>query len=233
MEWHRTWLTSNLRMNATPGSIVSGERDRGQGLIEPVKPLEEGVNPGSPSGPGWAWKPSIDARREPPSQGQSYRESRPFGLSTIGFDGPAVGLDDPPADAQAQPAAARGSRGIHLVEPLEDMRQVLGRDADPGVAHPEHRPCRRRPSTRTVTEPPGSVNRIALSSRFVTSCRSRDGSPAIVDRPGDPGDEPDPLSSASGSNISTTSPRPGRQVDRFASDGDLAGIGPRQQQAGR
>ena len=41
-------------------------------------------------------------------------------------------------------------------------------------------PSTQMPSTQSVTEPPGSVNRMALSSKFVTSCRSRDASPATV-----------------------------------------------------
>ena len=85
-------------------------------------------------------------------------------------------------------------------------------------------------STPSVTEPPGSVNRMALSTRLVTSCRSRDGSPATVAGFPTSAASRMPRSSARGSNISATSPADAGQIDRLPPDVDLAGIGPCQQQ---
>ena len=54
-------------------------------------------------------------------------------------DAPAHQLDQPPADGQAQPGAAVLARGGHvgLRERLEQLRRLLRRHADAGVAHGE------------------------------------------------------------------------------------------------
>ena len=49
--------------------------------------------------------------------------------------GPAVPLDDRLHNRQAQAAAGLpGSRSIYLIEPIEDVRQVVWGDARPGIA---------------------------------------------------------------------------------------------------
>ena len=65
-----------------------------------------------------------------------------------------------------------------LHEQVEDARQQLGRDADAGVAHAQHRPRRPLARARTAIAPPGGVYLAALVSRFATTCASRVGSPS-------------------------------------------------------
>ena len=105
-----------------------------------------------------------------------------------------MGMDDCLADRQAQADATASPcpPGIHPVEPVEDPRQVLGRDADPGVGHSDDgkwwvtsarsrfrfsvfrggthlwrtAPCPLPLSTVTEIVPPDGVLVIALSIRL-------------------------------------------------------------------
>src|SRR6185503_5717088 len=51
-------------------------------------------------------------------------------------DAPAMCFSDPAPDREPEPRAAVSarSRAVHAVEAVEDVRQVLRRDADAGVA---------------------------------------------------------------------------------------------------
>src|SRR5688572_4100957 len=74
-----------------------------------------------------------------PAGRQQELERRAAVRRVGGADRAAVPLDDRANDRQAEPAA-RGARGrgpglIHLVEAIEDVGQVLRRDAGPVVAH--------------------------------------------------------------------------------------------------
>src|SRR5438477_7103436 len=56
-----------------------------------------------------------------------------------------VRFHDPPGDVEAQPEPAVMAAGDSALESVEDARQVLGRDADPVVAHRELKPGRVAP----------------------------------------------------------------------------------------
>jgi hypothetical protein len=71
----------------------------------------------------------------------SHRQLDPEGRTAAGHaldpDLPTHQLGEPLADGQPEPGAAVLARGrsVDLRERLEQLRQVLGRDADAGVAH--------------------------------------------------------------------------------------------------
>ena len=73
----------------------------------------------------------------------------------------AVPLDDRPDDREAESAAGRhsgaGARRVHLVEAIEDARQVLGRNARAGVAHGDADAGRRRAAWQ---RDPSAVRRV-------------------------------------------------------------------------
>ena len=75
-------------------------------------------------------------------------------------------------DGQAQPGAAVLARGavVGLAELVEDVRQLVGGDADAGVGHGDAR-SRRPPAGRTISTWPCSVNFTALPTRFCRMCR--------------------------------------------------------------
>src|SRR5438128_11167880 len=63
------------------------------------------------------------------------REGAPQAGRTLNPNTTTMGFDEPTGDRQAQAAAApAGTADVYLTERLEDQRQVLGRDADAGVA---------------------------------------------------------------------------------------------------
>ena len=119
-------------------------------------------------------------------QAHAERRARPSPSLSAVID-PAVQLDEIAHDreAEAEAAVAPRAAGVLLAEPLEDVRQEFGGDADAGVG-------RRRISTlaparasaRTPTCPPCGVNLTAFESRFQTICCSRSGSARIELRPG-------------------------------------------------
>ena len=95
-------------------------------------------------------------------------------------------VDQPARDREAEPGAAEPPRGrrVGLGERLEQLRELLGRDADAGVAHldAQQRDAvvgalgrRRAPRPRRA-----AVNLIALASRLVSTWRSRCSSPRSV-----------------------------------------------------
>ena len=81
----------------------------------------------------------------------------------------------------AQAAAARsvGARFVHLVEPLEHVREVLRRDAAARVGHRQAHRVVDRPLARISTVPPAGVWRSALATRLSITCSIRSGSPTI------------------------------------------------------
>ena len=87
------------------------------------------------------------SRATPPAGRQVDHEARPA-LGPVGDRDPAaVAVDDPGRDGEAQPGpAARRARGA--LEPLEDVRQVLGPDARAVVLDDERGAARRPPGRR-------------------------------------------------------------------------------------
>ena len=63
-------------------------------------------------------------------------------------------------------------RAVCAPEPVEDERQVRGRDAHAGVLHRDDR-GRRSAASASSTGPPTGVYLIAFFTRFSRSCRSR------------------------------------------------------------
>ncbi len=108
--------------------------------------------------------------------GSRDRERGPLAVSTLDLDGTAVGFDDPAANARDRALAAPRSGRHPLIESLEDVGQVVGEMPWP-ISCTRSKARSPRASTRSVTVPAGFVNRMALSRRFVTSCRRRDRSP--------------------------------------------------------
>ena len=108
---------------------------------------------------------------------QQELENRSAVGRVAGRHRPAVALDDGADDRQAE-AAARGragrrARGVGLVEAIEDVRQVLGRDARAGVAYRDADLCRRPVQPRSSRRPPSGVWRTALAARFCSACSRR------------------------------------------------------------
>src|SRR3712207_4513931 len=70
-------------------------------------------------------------------QRQAYRKKAALPHYATGFDRAAMGLDDPAHDRQPETGAARvaAAPGIHPVEAVEDVRQVLRWDANAGISH--------------------------------------------------------------------------------------------------
>src|SRR4029079_13514835 len=68
--------------------------------------------------------------------GQQERERRPFAEDTVAGDPPAMGLDDLLRDGEPETGAhhRRGILVVRLIELLEDVRQLVGRDARAAVA---------------------------------------------------------------------------------------------------
>jgi hypothetical protein len=84
-------------------------------------------------------------------------------------------FDQAPHQRQADAQAALGAVDlIALHEDVEHMRQQVGRDADPGVAHAQHHSS---PSSRIAISivPPAGVYFSALSIRLVAICSRRVG----------------------------------------------------------
>ena len=73
--------------------------------------------------------------------GRVKRKVAPFAGLALRPDAAAVRLDDGLADGEAEPGPASVG-GLGLPEPIEDVGQVLGGDARPGVAHREDDPGR-------------------------------------------------------------------------------------------
>src|SRR4051794_7956899 len=65
-----------------------------------------------------------------PAGGQGYQEARPTVLRVRRPDPAAVPLDDMSANEQAQAQAREMALGVGLVEPLEQPRAPVGRDAE-------------------------------------------------------------------------------------------------------
>src|SRR5262245_27639435 len=74
----------------------------------------------------------LSARRR-----QCEAEARPVARRALSPDPPIVRFDQLPYDRQTQPGSAGGPRprAVGTVEALEDIRQVLGRDASAIVAN--------------------------------------------------------------------------------------------------
>ena len=78
-------------------------------------------------------------RRAAARGGQDDHEHRPARRVLLDPDRPPVGLDQALHDRQAEAGAASvGPRLVRLVEAIEHVWQVLGRDALAGVAHAHH-----------------------------------------------------------------------------------------------
>src|SRR6266545_4312251 len=74
-------------------------------------------------------------------QWQAHGESRAFSDLAGGFDLPAVRIHDPFDDRKAEAEASRGfvgGRAGVTEETLEEVRQILRRNAAPGVRDSEH-----------------------------------------------------------------------------------------------
>ena len=71
-----------------------------------------------------------------PASGRRIRKVVPAPTAAFDLDRPAVHLGDGRGDGQAEPRPALAVRPdlVHPVEPVEDERQVLLRDADARVA---------------------------------------------------------------------------------------------------
>ena len=82
-------------------------------------------------------------------------------------------------DRETEPGPAAGRAG-RPIEALEHVRQVLRTDARAVVLDGERRAAPHRPATATPTRPSVGLWRIALSTRIMTSWRSRAGSPATT-----------------------------------------------------
>ena len=126
--------------------------------------------------PGDARRPGSSSLRRP--QGDPRLEAAAALGAVGGRDPSAVALHDPGRDRQAQ-AGAPGRRVVGTPEALEDVRQVLrpgsrARRPRPGAATA----ARRRAGRAPPREPPAGVWATALSTRIVTSCRSRRASPS-------------------------------------------------------
>ena len=89
---------------------------------------------------------------------------------------PAVTFDDRLDDRQAQPAAAvaGGPAGVHLVEPIEDVRQVIGGDAAALVGH--------RQTHGAVAAPRRAAPRCCRRGRGAGRWRTGSRSPARAGR---------------------------------------------------
>ena len=100
----------------------------------------------------------------------------------VTLDVAAVRRDDRRHDRQAEPGAAvlpgprRGAAG----EPLEDVRQQVGRDARARRRPPSARAVPDPAASVTVTVVPGGVCVRALASRLASTWCSRDASPGTV-----------------------------------------------------
>ena len=72
-----------------------------------------------------------------PSVRQACDEPAALSHHALGFDGPAVGLDEPAGYGEPKPGApgAAGTGGVGAVEAVEDPLQVIGSDSRPGVGH--------------------------------------------------------------------------------------------------
>ena len=77
--------------------------------------------------------------------------------------------------AQTGAAAAPVDHVVDLAERLENMIQVFGCDADSGIGNGD-RAAAGTALCRTETEPPASVNFIALLPRLRRTCFRRRGS---------------------------------------------------------
>src|SRR6266853_5847285 len=82
-----------------------------------------------------------DTRVRTLSLRQRHGEYRPPPRPALHLDAPAMRLGDPLADGEPQPRprplAGAGARGIGTVEPVEDVRYVARRDADPCIGDGE------------------------------------------------------------------------------------------------
>ena len=105
-----------------------------------------------------------------PQHWQGERDARAAAEGAVDLDPAAVGLGDRAADGQAEagPIRLRAPRGIDAIEAVEDVGQVLGRDADPRVGD-DDAGLSVRGLAPTVTVPPGGVYLMALSSRLKKS----------------------------------------------------------------
>src|SRR6266481_1930472 len=74
--------------------------------------------------------------------GEADREGRASSRTALHVDGAAVRFGDPLADGETEAGAgtlARArARRVGAPEPVEDVRQIPGRDPDPGVGDAEH-----------------------------------------------------------------------------------------------
>ena len=96
------------------------------------------------------------------SSGQAEAEDGAPALLAVHVDGGAVRVQDALDDGQPQPDAAEPARGgaVHLVEAVEDLADLVARDADAGVADADlrGRPLGARHAAgrdRDATRPPG------------------------------------------------------------------------------
>ena len=104
---------------------------------------------------------AVERRAGPASRSGGEPERRPDARRALHADLAAHELDEAPADGQAQAGAAEAPRGggVGLRERLEQHVELLGRDADAGVAHLE---AQRRPVVPLVHEPDGHRHLAAL-----------------------------------------------------------------------
>src|SRR5258705_8714902 len=70
---------------------------------------------------------------------QQHRERRPPTHVAAYLDGAAVSLDDGLDEAEAEPETALGAALVAAEEPIEDPRELIGRNAWPGVPHAKER----------------------------------------------------------------------------------------------
>src|SRR5881397_3069988 len=77
----------------------------------------------------------VVGHRSPGRDGKLHHERRAGALDALHADAAAVRLHDALGDGQAEAGAGRslGGLALHAEELVEDVRQVLGRNADAGV----------------------------------------------------------------------------------------------------
>src|SRR5581483_5496560 len=92
--------------------------------------------PSSPAVGSWGRPRPPGSAPRPWAHGKAHGEGRSLAELALQPDGPAVQLDEPLDEAQAEPGPFDPPRavGADLAELLEDRRLILRRDPDPGVA---------------------------------------------------------------------------------------------------
>ncbi len=134
------------------------------------------------------------AHRRCKRRGQRHAEDGPLAGAAFALDRAAVGRDDFADDRQPQAAAARGRIARNAKVPLENQRQIFGRNAGAGIRHRENHVAGR--SFRRQRDPPaaracgpgrfpaGSAGRAATGPCRPAPAGQGPGLPARTPRPG-------------------------------------------------